>query len=241
MVAVWLKDANVPYLHSKHLILTVVTSLLIVFFFLPYTLLLLLGHKLYNLSGRKYFRWLYRLKPLLDSYHAPYNINTRYWTGFLLLIRCALYIVFMLRSLSENKSFLAVALTFSLLGFVMGSVHAGRIYKKSVNNLLEAGTYLNLVILSTTALASLHSKVLVYSLVGLSFISMLLITVCQFHILYITKTALWQRLGKKWLERKSATSVPADTAPHTTGKMSHDPHRVITKTVIELREPLLEN
>ena len=44
---VWLKDANVPFLGSKHLLLTVVTSLVLVFIFLPYTLLLLLGYKLY--------------------------------------------------------------------------------------------------------------------------------------------------------------------------------------------------
>ena len=34
---VWLKDANVPFLGSKHLPLTVVTSLALVFIFLPYT------------------------------------------------------------------------------------------------------------------------------------------------------------------------------------------------------------
>ena len=44
IVIVWLKDANVPYLQSWHLLLTVVTSLVLVFLFLPYTLLLLLGY-----------------------------------------------------------------------------------------------------------------------------------------------------------------------------------------------------
>lgn len=36
-VTVWLKDANVPYLESWHLLLTVVTTLVLVFFFIPYT------------------------------------------------------------------------------------------------------------------------------------------------------------------------------------------------------------
>ena len=98
----------------------VVTTLVLVFFFLPYTLLLLLGHKLYRFSGRKYCHWLNRLKPLLDSYYAPYKIHTRYWTGFLLLVRCALYIVFLLNSFTPRKSFLAIILTFTVIGFSVG-------------------------------------------------------------------------------------------------------------------------
>ena len=74
-VSVWLKDANMPYLKSKHLFLTVVTSLVLVFLFLPYTLLLLLGHKLYRFTGKKHWRWLNRLKPLLDSYY-PHTRTT---------------------------------------------------------------------------------------------------------------------------------------------------------------------
>ena len=73
---VWLKDANVPFLGSEHLPLTVVTSLVLVFIFLPYTLLLLLGYKLYGFSDRKGLRWLNRLKPLLDSYYMPHTTHT---------------------------------------------------------------------------------------------------------------------------------------------------------------------
>ena len=111
-VTVWLKDANVPYLQSGHLALTIVTTLVLIFFFLPYTLLLLLGHKLFRFTGRKYFGWLNRIKPLLESYHAPYKVKTRFWTGLLLLIRCALYIMFLQFSQSSNKAIMAVNVTF---------------------------------------------------------------------------------------------------------------------------------
>ena len=120
---VWLKDANVSYLQSRHLILTLVTSLVLVFLFLPYTLLLLLGHKLYPFTGKKYCRWLIKLIPLLDSYYAPYKIHTRYWTGLLLLVRCALYVVFLRHFLSPNKIFAAIAITISLLVCMVGFVH----------------------------------------------------------------------------------------------------------------------
>ena len=234
-VPVWLKDANVPYLESKHLFLTVVTSFVLVFLFLPYTLLLLLGHKLYRFTGKKHWLWLNRLKPLLDSYYAPYKNHTRYWTGFLLLVRCTLYIIFSLSRASINL--VAITLTFTALGFVISSL---RIYKSIFVNSVEAGIYLNLILLSTTTHAGLNTAALVYSLVGLVFVVMIALIAHQFHLLYIAKTALWLRLKNKWPRFRKEQSDSGDTLPQITNP-SHDPHKLVTKTVIELREPLLDN
>ena len=234
-VPVWLKDANVPYLESKHLFLTVVTSLVLVFLFLPSTLLLLLGHKLYRFTGKKYWCWLNRLMPLLDSYYAPYKNHTRYWTGFLLLVRCALYIIFSLSSASINL--LAITLSCVFLVFVISSL---RIYKSIFVNFVEAGIYLNLILLSTTTHAGLNTAGLVYSLVGLVFVVMIALIAHQFHLLYIAKTALWLRLKNKWPRFRKEQSDSCDIPPHITNP-SHDPHKLVTKTVIELREPLLDN
>ena len=211
------------------------TSLVLVFLFLPYTLLLLLGHKLYRFTGKKHWRWLNRLKPLLDSYYAPYKNHTRYWTGFLLLVRCALYIIFSLSSASINL--LAITLSFALLGFVISSL---RIYKNIFVNSVEAGIYLNLILLSTTTHAGLKTAALVYSLVGLVFVVMIALIAHQFHLLYIAKTALWLRLKNKWPRFKEEQSDSGDTTPHITNP-SHDPHKLVTKTVIDLCEPLLDN
>ena len=240
-VPVWLKDANVPYLESKHLILTVVTSLILVFLFLPYTLLLLLGHKLYRFTGKKHWRWLNRLKPLLDSYYAPYKNHTRYWTGFLLLVRCALYIIFSLSSASLSR--LMITLTFTVIGFIVGYFYAWRIYKSKLVNLVEACVYLNLIVLSATALTRLNTAALVYSLVGLVFVVMIALIAHQFHLLYIAKTALWLRLKNKWPRfKKEPQEVQiSDSATPENINPSHDPHKLVTKTVIELREPLLDN
>ena len=117
-VRVWFKDGNVSLIKSSTLLfLTVVTSLVLVLFFLPYTLLLLLGHRLYRFTGRKHFRWFSRIKPFLESYYAPYKPRTRYWPGFLLLVRCALYVIFSFNSLGGTRmSMLVIILTFTALG-----------------------------------------------------------------------------------------------------------------------------
>jgi predicted outer membrane repeat protein len=240
-MSVWLKDANIPYLQSKHLVLTVVTSLVLIFLFLPYTLLLLLGHQVYRYSGKKYLRWFNNIKPLLDAYYAPYKIHTRFWTGFLLLIRCALYVVFSFNSLGATQdSLLAVIITFTAVGFAMGFIG---IYKSLGVNILEASTYLNLVVLSSITLAEVsHEIELSYSLVGIMFVTTLGIIVYHFHLLYTAKSVMWLKFiatVSQCRDHKS-TKTPQPMS-NTTTTSSHDPHKIVSKTVVELREPLLEN
>ena len=238
-MTVWLKDANVLLLEPKHLFLVIVTSFVLVFLFLPYTLLLLLGHKLYRFTGKKHWGWLSnRLKPLLDYYYAPYKNRTRYWTGFLLLVRCALYIVFTFTSKSTSLSM--IALTFTAIGLVTCYL---RVYSSTPVNMVEACIYMNLIVLSVTALTGHQAAGLVYFLVALVFLIMILLSAQQFYLLYIAKTAPWQKLKNKWLEfRKNSSKslISEDTLKPDSSLDDHKPVTV-TKTVIELHEPLLDN
>ena len=92
----WLYDANVEYLVGKHIPLYIVAILFFFLLFLPYTLLLLFGQWLQAISHLRLFSWVNsaRLKPLIDSYHAPYKAKHRYWPGLLLVLRFALHLVF---------------------------------------------------------------------------------------------------------------------------------------------------
>ena len=227
----WLKDANVVFVESGHLLLTVVTSLVLVFIFLPYTLLLLLGYKLYGFSGRKGLRWLNRLKPLLDSYYAPYNTHTRYWTGFLLFVRCVLYSVFSLGD--THKSLVSISITFTaLVGVVWIS---SKVYISRIANTVEVSVYLNLIILSAVSTNNMVSAKLFNTLVALVFVTMLGIIIYHFHLLYIAQSAMWTKM-KDWMKHiisKPHTNSPPDT------EVTSPPHNVPSTSVIELREPLL--
>ena len=237
-VSVWLKDANVPYLESKHLALSVVTSLVLTLLFIPYTILLLTGPYLYRVSHRRCYFFLRRIKPLLDSYYAPYNRNTRYWTGFLLVVRCALYIVFSFNSLgSANKSLLAIIITFTAIGFI--SWYLKRIYRKLYIEIIEGSVYLNLITLSAATLAGVNQIVLVNTLIGIVFATMLGTIIYQFHLLYISNTATWLKIRAKvstCLQKPNTTTkteTPIINTPTNSAK-------TVSKTVVELREPLLE-
>ena len=240
-VTVWLKDANVPYLQTRHFALTVVTTLVLIFFFLPYTLLLMFGFKLYNLSDRKYCYLINNIKPLLDSYYAPYRINARYWTGLLLLVRCALYVVFLMSSINKNKNLFAIVITFTILLCGIGVLYSGKIYEMYYINVVEVSIYFNLILLSAAELAGISSKALIYFLVGLVFMTMICISAYQLHLQYLIKTALWLKVKEKWQHcRKASRSQPQIKDESCFVKPSHDP-KIITKAVIELREPLLDN
>ena len=249
VVSVWLKDANVSYLQSWHLLLTVVTSLMVLFFFLPYTLLLLLGYKLYRISARKYLGLLMsRLKPLLDSYYAPYKPHTRYWTGFLLLVRSVLYIVFSFNSLgAATKSLLAIIVTFSGIGLAAGFILKGSLYTSTSVSLIEAAIYFNLITLSGVTLTGYNTPAVVYLLLGKVFVIMIAIVVYHFHITYTAKSALCvqikteiTRLVAKITPKRSRNAQPPPDSS-VRALSSHDPRENATTTVIDLREPLLES
>ena len=95
---VWTYDGNIEYLKGKHVALFTVALLLLLFLFLPYTLLLTFGQCIRPryMSVRK--RWVSRVIrstvfiSIMDAYHAPYKRRHRYWTGFMLLMRCVLFL-----------------------------------------------------------------------------------------------------------------------------------------------------
>jgi len=66
-------------------------------------LILILSQWIQRKSELRIFRWINNptVKAFLDAYHAPYKIKYRYWTGMLLLLRCALYLVLSFNTLGD--------------------------------------------------------------------------------------------------------------------------------------------
>ena len=172
------------------------TTLMLVFLFLPYTLLLLLGYKLYRFSGRRHTRWIIRIKPLLDSYYAPYEKHTRYWTGFLLLARCALYIMFSYDSLGHTtKSLFAINAAFTAI--LSMALLSYTIYTSFFVNMIEGLVYANLLVLSAAISNDISSPTLVNILIGMVFTIMIGIILYHFHIHYTTKSRIWMKVLEK--------------------------------------------
>ena len=90
---VWLYDGNVDYLKGKHIPLFI-AALLLLLISLPYTIILIFIQHLQQWSSYRVLFWVKKLKPLFDAYTGPYKDRHRYWTGLLLLVRIALFLMF---------------------------------------------------------------------------------------------------------------------------------------------------
>ena len=195
---VWLYDANIDYLVGKHIPLFIVAVLVFLFLFLPYTLLLLFGQWLQAISHLRIFSWVNsaRLKPFMDSYHAPYKAKHRYWPGLLLVLRFVLLLVFAF-NIQQDPSINLLAI---LVGTGMVQLWAwvsGGVYKNWCLDALEGSFALNLIIVAAATSYVDHSQG--YQLaVGYTSVSIALATfVCIFVFQLANVTGITRYLKRK--------------------------------------------
>jgi len=86
----------VQYFQNKHIPLLISALLVLVLLALPYTLLLFLIQRIRAIGSNRWKiqKWIAKLLPLFDAYTAPYKFQYQFWTGFLLLVRSILFLVF---------------------------------------------------------------------------------------------------------------------------------------------------
>ena len=244
---VWLYDGNVPYFERvDHILLGVFSVFVLLFLFIPYTLLLLCGGWIQAHSHWLVLSWINKIKPFMDDHYAPFRKETRYWPGFLLLVRCALLLTFAFNVLGYASVNLLAITTVSAGLASIAWIH-NRIYNKLHNDILEASFFFNLCIFSV---ATYHvketggSQVWAANIsVGVAFVTFLIILL--YHVyLHLQKTALWQKMTK--LNLREQFDIRKDKEKHQNQGLSEDRRGDVktlpTISVIELDlcEPLLE-
>ena len=238
---VWLYSGDVPYFKDgKHIVLGVFSILVLLFLFFPYTLLMLVGHKLIAHSNRPFLSWVNKVMPFLDSYYAPYRKEFRYWTGFLLLVRCALFFTFALNSLG-SASVNLIAITSVTAGLMVMGWLRNKLYRKLYNDILEASFILNLCIFSAATYhveeTGQNQAGLAYTSVGIAFA--IFIGIIFFHIhLQLTKIAVWKRIVtvvatklNHWKEQNN--NIQQNTLPDESQNKAENQH-LHTTSIVEL-------
>ena len=187
---------------------------------------------MYPFSQKKLIRQLMiKLKPLLDSYYAPHEKHSRFWPGLLLLVRCGLYIVFTSDYIQGSaNSLLAISITFTILIVIawLLSWLSVRIYTSFIVSIMEALVFLNLIVLTVAKLSGADSFELTFSLVGMVFAMMVGIIFYQFYLIYIVKSALWQKF--------IMFVVTTENVDERTFLINEP-----TRTVVDLREPVTDD
>ena len=245
---VWTYDGNIEYLKGKHVPLFAVALALLVFLFLPYTLLLTFGQCIRSLQTQK--RCVLRcirstaFISIMDAYHAPYNKRHRYWTGLMLLTRCVLFLAF--ASSNNDNQLLAnmYITTLVLVAILILKSFTTKIYRNFCINLLETCFLLNLLILSTTlhylrGNDSSDHILCVCTSASISVSMLIFIGMLAYHTqLQISKTKCFTSIKvtilSKWHARRYHI-IPAE------GHVPPNPvQQLPTTTTVEVRKELLD-
>ena len=203
----WLYDANISFLEGKHIALFSIALLFLIFFILPYTLLLVFGQCLQAKSNLKIFSWVNRptFKYFLDNYHAPYQDRHRYWTGLMLLVRIVFLIAFACDIPNDPSHYMLAIITVAVCvqswGWILG---VSGVYKRQWVGILDASFVLNLIIVSAATLYCYGQKscgdgsqaVIGYTSLGVAFLTFIGILTYHLHM-QVKGTALGRKLLKK--------------------------------------------
>ena len=137
----WYVNGTVEYLGGCHLPL-VVFSVAVLFVFTTATLVMALGETVLPLVGKR--RWVAKLKPCYDAFGGPYNNQYRFWTAFLLVVRCMLALVL---SINNNPLVSLDVLVCTCIFLIMLLV-TFRVYSSRVLNVLEVWFILSLLVMA---------------------------------------------------------------------------------------------
>ena len=134
----------------------------------------------------------------IQTYHAPYTLKHRYWTGLLLVARIVLYIASATNVNSDPKvNLIAIGMTVTSILLLKEFVEfRNRIYHSWFTETLESVCYINLAFLCIMSFFTLdNSTVMTIVLhISVSLTIALLLVVLMYHIFneVISKTKLWR-------------------------------------------------
>ena len=237
---VWTYDGNVDYLTGKHLFLFLASLFFLVVVFIPYTLLLTFGQYLLSMRARKGLRWIVKsvvFISIMDTYHAPYKKRYRFWSGLTLLIRFALFTLFITNTsnILVTNMFVVVLIT-SLLLIARLLFRVSSIYHNSGIDKLELFFLFNLEFLSL-AILYLHGVganitiICKFTTVSITFSFVAFIGILVYlTFLRSTNTKAYKSifLNLNLVKRPASVNIELSKEQHST-------------TVIELRESLLDS
>ena len=248
---VWTYDGNIEYLKGKHVALFTVALLFLLLLFLPYTLLLIFGQYVRSMSvRRRWVLWWIRSTAfisIMDAYHAPYRRRHRYWTGFLLLTRCVLFLVFATNNRDNSISENMYATTLAVIVVLLLKTKM-KMYRNFSLDILELCFHLNLIVLATTLSCLLNDsnadrstmcKTTTWSF-SVAFIFFIGILLYHSHLrLHKTRhyAAIQHWFLTKWQVISHHRTAPARRGPAT--PRHRDTAMLPTTTLVELREELL--
>ena len=238
-ITLWKLDPTVQFFKGKHTFIAAFAICVLIFFLVPYTFLLLFGYHLQSCSSKRGFRWFNKFKPLLDAYYAPYHSTSRYWPGFLLIVRVCILISYTVSVENESQAYLIIeTLLLSSMAFLPWTCN--EIYEKRYLNMLEASFMINIITLASGTLYNkkVNGNQLLLSQISVGVALAEFFGIVLFHVFF--------RLRSKTIFQKWNATLTKNLG-HKLMKRNFKAKEIELKeslslrtTVVDFREPLLE-
>ena len=149
-----------------------------------------------------------RLKLFIETYHAPFTLKHRYWTGLLLITRAILYIVAAANVSNDPQIALsAIVFTMIFILFLVAFINI-RIYKRIPLSVLDTFFILNILLFSVFTWYSLsgtniNQRAVAYTSVLATFTVLWLIIL--FHM--YTYTKVFSKLKSKVINKLTGNTL----------------------------------
>ena len=175
---------------------------------------------------------------------GPCKANHRYWTGLLLIIRIVLLTSFSLNRSNNPTINLLIIIVFTL-SLIVWLYFTGWVYESRFNNCLEVFFLYNLTLTSAATLFAFsnnnRSPAVIYTSTGITFA--IFVGIILYHgqrRLFLSRAGI--ALKKHILATFSMGSELEEPCLHATRPIiTDDPSSMVSCTVVELTEPLLED
>ena len=203
---VWSYDGSIAYFGLHHSIQFTVSTIFLVFLWLPYTCVIMFAQYLQRCRIQKVSRFISRMQPFIDAHCGPFKTKSRYWFGVLLVARAIPLLVAVASSTNADQN---AILSTVFVVTVLLLIRSGRVYRKLHVELSELVFLLNLLFLSGSTLYSQsinspqHQEVFTAIFVGVSFV--------QFIVVVLLSTAKHlQKFGyhRKWSLLSNTVNIP---------------------------------
>ena len=188
---VWLFNGNVPYFTPNHIPRFVAAAIILLAGGL-FTVLLFFGQWLPHCS--KVMKWTKNTKYIgfMHAYHAPFTPKHRYWVGLLLFALIAHNLVVAMAPDTSLPVLSSGCIAFGLISL------NNRVYKKQLNEYLEALFLLNLGILSYATSyvveTNRQQETLAFVSMSIAFTLFVIIISYHFHHFILKKTKIWLKI-----------------------------------------------
>ena len=198
---VWLPDATIEYIASKHILLFV-TAIIILSAALIYTVLLFSYQWPWLLRcPTKRFQVLrnQKLNYFMEMYSIPYTSTHRYWTGLLLMIRVSIYLISAFNPSSDPRITLSSTTFILSFLFLYITMFGIRMYKHCLVNVMETISYFNLTALSIftwyTTDAGGNQEAVINLSIAITFVQLLVVLL--YHVFRYVNQGLYSRYYEK--------------------------------------------